>query len=180
MGPSFDVRYYNRCIAGGLRFHTSELDSRHSTQNNGLMVIGESDASGSGDNNFYDVLDEVLHVKYPLGRKVWLLNCQWYETDVNKSQRTHVELGYKSLNMSLFGILLSLYPRNNFLETDAMFLEFANDLDNLTRGSSSVDDNLAWMSSQPPTKETCMVLTLRVGALRCSQWTHFDDDRPWR
>ena len=40
----------------------SELDTRRTTQNSGLMVIGESDASGSGDNNFYGVLNEVLHV----------------------------------------------------------------------------------------------------------------------
>ena len=46
MGPSFDVRCYNGCIVGGVRFHTIELDSRRTTQNSGIMVIGESDASG--------------------------------------------------------------------------------------------------------------------------------------
>ncbi|KAA0036797.1 acidic leucine-rich nuclear phosphoprotein 32 family member A-like [Cucumis melo var. makuwa] len=55
------------------------------------------------DNNFYGVLDEVLHVQYPLGRNVWLFKCWWYDTDVNKSQRTtHIEIGYKSLNPSRF------------------------------------------------------------------------------
>ncbi|KAA0042918.1 uncharacterized protein E5676_scaffold108G001430 [Cucumis melo var. makuwa] len=39
----------------------SECDSRRTTQNSGVMVIGESNASGSGNNNFYGVLDEVLH-----------------------------------------------------------------------------------------------------------------------
>ncbi|KAA0037355.1 uncharacterized protein E6C27_scaffold278G00490 [Cucumis melo var. makuwa] len=68
MGPSFDVRCYNGCIVSGLRFHTSKLDSRRTTQNSEVMVIGESDASGSGNNNFYGVLNEVLHVQYPLGR----------------------------------------------------------------------------------------------------------------
>ncbi|KAA0039105.1 acidic leucine-rich nuclear phosphoprotein 32 family member A-like [Cucumis melo var. makuwa] len=74
----------------------------NTTQNSGLMVIGKSDASESGENNFYCVLDEVLHVQYPLGRNVWLFKCRWYDTNVNKSQRTHVELGYKSLNTSRF------------------------------------------------------------------------------
>ena len=55
MGPSFDVHYYNGCIMGRLRFHTSECDSRHITQNSRVMVIGENDASGSGNNNFYGV-----------------------------------------------------------------------------------------------------------------------------
>ncbi|KAA0042215.1 uncharacterized protein E5676_scaffold124G00850 [Cucumis melo var. makuwa] len=45
------------------------------------MVISESDASGSGNNNFYGALDEVLHVQYPLGRNVWLFKCQWYDMD---------------------------------------------------------------------------------------------------
>ncbi|TYK25956.1 CACTA en-spm transposon protein [Cucumis melo var. makuwa] len=48
-------------------------------------------------------------------------------------------------------IMSSSYPRNNFMETDAMFLEFENDLDNIAGGSSSVGDNTA----------------------------HSDDDRPW-
>ncbi|KAA0050362.1 uncharacterized protein E6C27_scaffold88G00940 [Cucumis melo var. makuwa] len=102
MGPSFDVRCYNGCIVGGVRFHIIELDSRRTTQNSGIMVIGESDASGTNDNNFYGVLDEVLHVQYPLGINVWLFKCRWYDTDVNKSQRTHIEVGYKSLNTSRF------------------------------------------------------------------------------
>ncbi|KAA0037206.1 gamma-aminobutyrate transaminase POP2 [Cucumis melo var. makuwa] len=38
-------------------------------------------------------------------------------------------------------IMSSSYPRNNFMETDAMFLEFKDDLDNIAGGSSSVGDN---------------------------------------
>ena len=57
---------YNGCIVGGLRFQTSEHDSQRTTQNSEVMVIGQSDAIGSGDNNFYSVLDEVLHVQYPI------------------------------------------------------------------------------------------------------------------
>ncbi|KAA0040564.1 uncharacterized protein E5676_scaffold98G00630 [Cucumis melo var. makuwa] len=58
IGPSLNVHCYNGCIMGGLRFHMSERDSRHTTENSGLMVIGESDASGSGNNNFYNVLNK--------------------------------------------------------------------------------------------------------------------------
>ena len=86
----------------GIKFHTVEFDSRCTTQNSGVMVIGENDTSGSGDNNFYNDLNEVLHVQYSLGRNVWLFKCRWYDTDVNKSQRIHIEVGYKYLNMSHF------------------------------------------------------------------------------
>ncbi|KAA0048719.1 uncharacterized protein E5676_scaffold265G00200 [Cucumis melo var. makuwa] len=84
MGPSFHVRCYNGCFVGGLRFHTFELDSRRTTQNSGVMVIGESDASGSGNNNFYCVLNEVLPVQYPLGRNVWLFKYQCCASRPNK------------------------------------------------------------------------------------------------
>ncbi|KAA0051710.1 CACTA en-spm transposon protein [Cucumis melo var. makuwa] len=103
MRPSFDVCYYNGCIVGGLRFHTSELGSRRTTQNSGVMVIGESNASGSGGNNFYGIMS---------------------------------------------------YTSNNFLDTDAMFLKFDDDLDNLARGSSSVGENTVGSSSQPPATPT--------------------------
>uniref|UniRef100_A0A9I9EIS6 CACTA en-spm transposon protein n=1 Tax=Cucumis melo TaxID=3656 RepID=A0A9I9EIS6_CUCME len=55
-----------------------------------------------------------------------------------------VDLGWLSCS---YGIMS--YRRNNFLETDDMFLEFEDDLDNIAGGSSSVGDN-ARSSSQPP------------------------------
>ena len=83
------------------------------------MVIGESYASGSGDKNLYDILDEVLYVQYSMGRNVWLFKCWWYDTDVNKSQRTNVELAYKSLNTSHFWftkkpVVLATQPQQIF------------------------------------------------------------------
>ncbi|TYK15106.1 CACTA en-spm transposon protein [Cucumis melo var. makuwa] len=172
MRPSFDVRCYNGCIVGGLRFYTIELDSQRTTQNSGVMVISESDVSGSGDNNFYDVLDEVLHVQYPLERNVWLFKCRWYDTDVNKSQRTHIEVGYKSLNTSHFWyaeepVILATQAHQVFYvddpkmvaigklyksaKTDAIFLEFEDELDNFAGGSSSVGDNAGSSFQQPGT-----------------------------
>ena len=65
------------------------------------MVIGETNASESGNNNFYGVLDEELHAQYPMERKVWLFKCRWYDTDVNKSKK-HTLKWYKSLNTSRF------------------------------------------------------------------------------
>ncbi|TYK01314.1 CACTA en-spm transposon protein [Cucumis melo var. makuwa] len=46
------------------------------------------------------------------------------------------------------------YTSNNFLDTDAMFLKFDDDLDNLARGSSSVGENTVGSSSQPPATPT--------------------------
>ena len=96
----------------GLGFHTSERDFRRTTQNSEVMVIGESNASGSGDNNFYNILDEVLHVR------ICLLNVFCMRT----------------------GLISSFL--SGFDEIDAMFLEFTEVLDNPVGGSSSVGDNL--------------------------------------
>lgn len=103
MGLAHEVWSYSGCIVGGVRFHTVELDSRRPTQNSGVMVVDEKSASGSGyNNNFYGVLDEVLDVHYPMGRCVWLFMYRWYDTNNNISHRTHVKLGYKSINTSHF------------------------------------------------------------------------------
>ncbi|KAA0049800.1 hypothetical protein E5676_scaffold142G00360 [Cucumis melo var. makuwa] len=114
MGPSFDVHCYNGCIVGGLRFLMLERDSRRTTQNSGVMVIGESDASESVENNFYGVLDEVLHIQYQLGRNFWLFKYRWHYVVIP----------------------------SGFDETDVMFLKFEENLDNLAKASSLIDDNL--------------------------------------
>ncbi|KAA0054734.1 (R)-mandelonitrile lyase 1-like [Cucumis melo var. makuwa] len=48
------------------------------------------------------VLDEVLHLQYLLGQYVLLFKCRWFDSDNNKSHRTHVELDYKSINTLCF------------------------------------------------------------------------------
>ncbi|TYK23129.1 uncharacterized protein E5676_scaffold142G001260 [Cucumis melo var. makuwa] len=167
---------------GGVRFLMSEHDSQRITQNNGVMVIGKSNASGSCDNNFYGVLDEVLHVQYLMERSVWLFKCRWYDTDIKKSYQVFYlddpkngsnwkvvqvvqnkliwdvsEVNYvenEELNALKIVVghrvdehneddtlcTMSSFP-SGFDEIDAMFLEFAKDLNNSTRGSSSVGDN---------------------------------------
>ena len=67
--PSLEVRSYSGCVIGGVHFHTFERDSRHTTQNSGVVVVDEG--SEGADNNFYDVLDEVLHVQYSFKLHAW-------------------------------------------------------------------------------------------------------------
>ena len=87
---------------GGAQTHIIDRDFLCTTQNSRVMVVGESSESGSNDNNFYDVLDKVLSVAYLMGRHVWLLKYRWFNKENNKNHRTHVELGYKSINTSCF------------------------------------------------------------------------------
>ena len=84
MGPLHDFRCYNGCIVSGVKFHTIEYDSRCTTQNSGVMVIGESSASGRGNINFYGVLNEVLHVQYSIERRVWLFKHRCFDTEAKE------------------------------------------------------------------------------------------------
>ncbi|KAA0067787.1 CACTA en-spm transposon protein [Cucumis melo var. makuwa] len=70
---------------------------------------------------------------------MWMNTCHMQATTTNYSDKPHI--------MSLS------YPSNNFMETDATFLEFEDDLDNLAGGSSSMGNN-AGSSSQPPATPT--------------------------
>ncbi|TYK07860.1 uncharacterized protein E5676_scaffold1933G00010 [Cucumis melo var. makuwa] len=63
---SSEVRSYSGCIVGRVQFYTIEHDSRSTVLKSGVMVVGEDSGYRSVDNNFYDVLDEVLDVQYPL------------------------------------------------------------------------------------------------------------------
>ncbi|KAA0067380.1 CACTA en-spm transposon protein [Cucumis melo var. makuwa] len=92
------------------------------------VIIGESNASGSGDNNFYDILDKVLHVQYLMEKSVWLFKCRWYDTDNNKSQMTHVELG-----------TMSSFP-SSFEETNHMVLKFSEDLSTMGGNYSTISN----------------------------------------
>ncbi|KAA0055491.1 CACTA en-spm transposon protein [Cucumis melo var. makuwa] len=49
------------------------------------------------------------------------------------------------------GIMSSSYPRNNFLKTGVMFLEFEDELDNFAGGLSSVGNNARSSCQQPVT-----------------------------
>ncbi|TYK09800.1 CACTA en-spm transposon protein [Cucumis melo var. makuwa] len=70
---------------------------------------------------------------------MWINTCHMQATTTNYSDKPH--------------IMSSSYPSNNFMETDATFLEFEDDLDNLAGGSSSMGNN-ARSSSQPPATPT--------------------------
>ncbi|TYK01378.1 hypothetical protein E5676_scaffold29G00680 [Cucumis melo var. makuwa] len=58
---------------------------------------------------------------------------------------------------------------SDFDETDAMFLEFIEDLNNPAEGSSSVGDNLGESNASTP----------KVGALCSHQWKDSDIASPW-
>ncbi|KAA0054014.1 CACTA en-spm transposon protein [Cucumis melo var. makuwa] len=184
MRPSFDVRCYNGCIMSGLRFHMSKLDSRRTTQNSGIMVIGRRDASGSGDNNLYgayDILSEEMYGYLSVGEVEDVENDHINVLEIVVSHRVddHIEDNtlcrtdvdptivetpvvrhitddlIDDVNEHLSHASIMSYQHNNFLEMDAMFFKFDEDLDNLAEGSSSLGDNVV---------NGCILMTIAPGA----------------
>ena len=62
MWHSLEVCSYIECIVGRVRFHMVKCDFWCTTQNSGVMVVGEKSNGGSANKSFYGVLDEVLYV----------------------------------------------------------------------------------------------------------------------
>ncbi|KAA0065518.1 CACTA en-spm transposon protein [Cucumis melo var. makuwa] len=61
---------------------------------------------------------------------------------------TLVMVAFSVLNLLVSRGVIMSYRRSNFMETDDMFLQFEEDLDNIAGGSSSVGDNTGSSSQQ--------------------------------
>ncbi|TYK11015.1 CACTA en-spm transposon protein [Cucumis melo var. makuwa] len=125
------------CVRENLSQDFFSLTMGTSLENSVVTVIDEGSGGGRAYNNFYGVLDEVLHVQYPHGQCAWLFKCKWFDIDNNKNHRTPMELGYRSINKSFFGIMS--FP-SGFHEVD-MYLKL-DDVFNNAGGLSSVGDTL--------------------------------------
>ncbi|KAL0540108.1 hypothetical protein IC582_024337 [Cucumis melo] len=64
-------------------------------------------------------------------------------------------------------IMSSSYRRNNVMETDAMFLEFEDDLDNIAGRSSSMGKNTRSSSQRPATPTLRRRVQSRLLELEC-------------
>ncbi|XP_031105391.1 uncharacterized protein LOC116010220 [Ipomoea triloba] len=75
-GPQVCSRKYTACIVNGVRFHTKDRDSRHKTQNSGIVVQGNH-----GDEliDFYGVLNEVIELEYIKDHRIVLFKCDWFD-----------------------------------------------------------------------------------------------------
>ncbi|KAA0056729.1 cytochrome P450 CYP82D47-like [Cucumis melo var. makuwa] len=127
-----------------------ERDSRCTTQNSGVMVINESSGNGSGDSNFCGVLDEVFDIQYLMGQhnnRIWDVS---EVEDVENEQLNVLEIVVEhhvdehieddtwcrpDVDPTISCIMSSFL--NGFKETDALFLEFNDKINNAT-GSSSI------------------------------------------
>ncbi|KAL3651956.1 hypothetical protein CASFOL_004958 [Castilleja foliolosa] len=86
--PNRCVKKFSGCIVNGVRFLTTDRDSRRKTQNSGVVVDGNH-----GDNmiSFYGVIDEIIQLDYVRDRQVILFKCDWFDLGRKKLTRIKKE-----------------------------------------------------------------------------------------
>nr|GMD99064.1 uncharacterized protein LOC109169448 [Ipomoea batatas] len=96
-GPQVCSRKYTACIVNGVRFHTKDRDSRHKTQNSGIVVQGNH-----GDEliDFYGVLNEVIELEYIKDHRIVLFKCDWF--DIGKRSYIQHDGSCTSIKISNF------------------------------------------------------------------------------
>ena len=72
---------YFGCIVNGVWFLVTSRDEHRTTQNSGVMVPREHD---NEEIDFYGVLNNVIELIYPLGYRVILFKCDWFDTNLKK------------------------------------------------------------------------------------------------
>ncbi|RVX00750.1 hypothetical protein CK203_026403 [Vitis vinifera] len=82
-GPDRRVSLYHSCVVNGIRFHTKDRDDRHTTQNSGVLVLGDHYEDMI---DFYGVLLNVVVLDYIFNNQVVLFKCEWFDTDPNKKR----------------------------------------------------------------------------------------------
>ncbi|CAI0462636.1 unnamed protein product, partial [Linum tenue] len=75
-GPAQSVKCYTGYVLNGFRFHTKDYDKNLSTQNNGVVVVGD-DGVDVNAIDYYGVLREVIELKFLGGRSLALFRCDW-------------------------------------------------------------------------------------------------------
>lgn len=65
---------YTACIVNGVRFVVHSRDLRRTTQNSGVVTIGEDGTP------FYGQLEDIIQLNYLSGYSVVLFRCKWFNT----------------------------------------------------------------------------------------------------
>ncbi|XP_047331731.1 uncharacterized protein LOC124935335 [Impatiens glandulifera] len=95
--PTIYAKKYNSCKINGYKFNTEKHDESLTTQNSGVLVVGNN---GAATINYYGVLNEIMEVSFFSGRRVVLFKCRWFDV-LHKDRGIKVDkYGYVSINMN--------------------------------------------------------------------------------
>lgn len=93
-GPIPYVKSFSGYITNGFRFHTIDRDKCMTTQNSGVLVVGNA-GDGSGDIEYYGELIDVVMLEYLGGNHIVFFRCNWW--DVLKGVKED-RFGFVSVN----------------------------------------------------------------------------------
>jgi hypothetical protein len=94
-GPDRHIRSYRGCIVNGVRYHTKEYAETRTTQNSGIFVSGDD---GNSVTEYYGELKNILELHYPGQNRVYLFDCDWWDTGSAAGLR--MEQGFTFVNTS--------------------------------------------------------------------------------
>lgn len=103
-GPSCFASIYSGYIMNGLKFQTSELTNRRSTQNNGIFLSATTSTYAKSPNDaplvaeieYHGLLENVFEICYGHTTKYCLFECKWY--DPGKAGTKVDDFGVVSVN----------------------------------------------------------------------------------
>jgi hypothetical protein len=94
--PDYQVRSYKGCIVNEVRFHTRECAETRTIQNSRIVVKGGYNTS---DDEYYDELNNIFELCYPGRNRVYLFECDWWDTGSN-TRGIRKEQGFTIVNTS--------------------------------------------------------------------------------
>lgn len=74
MGARANASTYTACIVNGVRFMVLSRDAQRTTQNSGVLALGEN------EEKYYGQLEEIIELHYPHGYSTVLFRCKWFDT----------------------------------------------------------------------------------------------------
>ena len=75
-GPTVYSSSFVWCKINGFKFSTEKHDEGLTTQNSGILVVGNN---GSDTLSDYDVITDIIQVRYFSHKRVVLFKCKWFD-----------------------------------------------------------------------------------------------------
>ena len=89
LGPNRTARRFTGYVVNGYRFHTSDRDSRCTTQNSGVYLTAQTTSFANsrdenpivGDVSYYGSIEEIIELDYWGEFTVVQFKCRWYQQE---------------------------------------------------------------------------------------------------
>ena len=81
------------CRFNGYKFNTERHDEGLTTQNSGVMVLGET-------MSYYGVLTDIIEVQFFGGKRVILFKCKWFDVHLGDRGIKIDKHGFVSINVN--------------------------------------------------------------------------------